>query len=195
VSHELEAEAIIDVFNRFAVDYVVIGAFAAIAQAVPIPPTMDIDFYASPDLLNLDRLADALEHLDAKIRVSDLEEGLAFDRSPEFLGRMQMLNLTCEFGEFDVLFEADGIRDYRGLEERSLTVIVGRTETHVASIEDIAQSKRAAGRVKDLKVLQVFEKFLRARDNDLGLGREKGTCHRAALVAFRGLGSCSRGRI
>jgi hypothetical protein len=171
VNHELEAEVIIEAFNRFAVDYVVIGAFAAIAQAVPIPPTMDIDFYASPDLLNLDRLADALEHLDAKIRVNDLEEGLAFDRSPEFLGRMQMLNLTCDFGEFDVLFEADGIRDYRGLEERSLTVIVGRTETHVASIEDIAQSKRAAGRVKDLKVLQVFEKFLRAKDNDLGLGR------------------------
>jgi hypothetical protein len=47
VNHELEAEVIIDAFNRFGVDYVVIGAFAAIAQAVPIPPTMDIDFYAS----------------------------------------------------------------------------------------------------------------------------------------------------
>jgi hypothetical protein len=171
VSHELEAEEIIEAFNRFAVDYVVIGAFAAIAQAVPILPTEDIDFFASPDLLNLDRLADALEYLDAKIRVNDLEEGLVFDRSPEFLGRMQMLNLTCEFGEFDVLFKADGIRDYRGLEERSLTVIVGRTETHVASVEDIARSKRAAGRLKDLKALQVFEKFLKSRDNDLGLGR------------------------
>jgi hypothetical protein len=82
-----------------------------------------------------------------------------------------MLNLTCEFGEFDVLFKADGIRDFRALEERSLTVVVGRTETHVASVEDIALSKRAAGRVKDLKVLQVFEKFLRARDNERGLGR------------------------
>jgi hypothetical protein len=171
VNHELEAEGIIEAFNRFAVDYVVIGAFAAIAQAVPIPPTLDIDFYASPDHFNLDRLANALDYLDAKIRVNDLEEGLAFDRSPEFLGRMQMLNLTCEFGEFDVLFEAAGIQDFRGLEERSLTVVVGRTETHVASVEDIAQSKRAAGRVKDLKVLQVFEKFLRARDNDRGLGR------------------------
>jgi len=36
---------------------------------------------------------------------------------------MQMLNLTCEFGEFDVLFKADGIRDYRGLEERSLALV------------------------------------------------------------------------
>jgi hypothetical protein len=119
----------------------------------------------------VERLANALEYLDAEIRVIDLEEGLAFDRSPEFLEKMQMLNLTCEFGEFDVLFEADGIRDFRGLEERSLTVIVGRTETHVASVEDIAQSKRAAGRVKDLKVLPVFERFLNARDTDRGLGR------------------------
>jgi len=159
VNHELEAEVIIDAFNRFAVDYVVIGAFAAIAQDVPIPPTMDIDFYASPDHLNLERLTNALEFLDAKIRVSDLNEGIAFDRSPEFLGRMQMLNLTCEFGEFDILFEAAGIQDFRGLKERSLSVLVGRTETQVASVEDIAQSKRAAGRIKDLKVLQVFEKF------------------------------------
>lgn len=159
MNHELEAEVIIDAFNRFAVDYVVIGAFAAIAQDVPIPPTMDIDFYASPDHLNLERLTNALEFLDAKIRVSDLNEGIAFDRSPEFLGRMQMLNLTCEFGEFDILFEAAGIQDFRGLEERSLSVLVGRTETQVASVEDIAQSKRAAGRIKDLKVLQVFEKF------------------------------------
>ncbi|HEY5104779.1 MAG TPA: hypothetical protein VII65_07010 [Acidimicrobiales bacterium] len=148
-----------------------IGAFAAIAQDVPIPPTMDIDFYASPDQLNLERLTKALEFLDAKIRVSDLDEGIAFDRSPAFLGRMQMLNLTCEFGEFDILFEAAGIKDFQGLEERSLSVLVGRTETQVASVEDIAQSKRAAGRIKDLKVLQIFEKFLRGNENDRGLGR------------------------
>jgi len=71
VNHELEAEVTIEAFNRFQVDYVVIGAFAAIAQAVPIPPTMDIDFYASPDRINLDRLANALDYLDAKIRVND----------------------------------------------------------------------------------------------------------------------------
>lgn len=163
MNHELEAEVIIEAFNRFAVDYVVIGAFAAIAQNVPIPPTMDIHFYASPDHLNLERLSKALDFLDANVRVNDLDEVIAFDRSAEFLGRMRMLNLTCESGEFDILFEADGIQDFEGLKERSLSVLVGRTETRVASIEDITQSKRAAGRVKDLKVLQIFEKFLRAR--------------------------------
>jgi hypothetical protein len=171
MSQDLEAEAIIEVFNTFAVNYVVIGAFAAIAQNVPVPPTMDIDFYAAPDQHNLERLSKALDFLEANIRIKDLEAGIAFDRSPEFLGRMEMLNLTCEFGEFDILFQASGIRDFEDLETRSLSVLIGRTETQVASVEDIARSKRAAGRVKDLKVLQIFEKFLRGRDNDLDLGR------------------------
>jgi hypothetical protein len=150
---------------------VIIGAFAAIAQDMPLPPTMDIDFYAASDQLNLERLSKALDLLGANIRVKDLEAGIVFDRSPEFLGRMQMLNLTCDFGEFDVLFQASGIRDFQDLETRSLSVLIGRTETQVASVEDIARSKRAAGRLKDLKVLQIFERFLRGRDNDLDLGR------------------------
>jgi hypothetical protein len=92
---------------------VVIGAFAAIAQAVPIPPTMDIDFYASPDHFNLDRLANALDYLDAKIRVNDLEEGLAFDRSPEFLGRMQMLNLLVGISLLSIQSNHDARNDCR----------------------------------------------------------------------------------
>ncbi len=82
-----------------------------------------------------------------------------------------MLNLTCVFGEFDVMFQASGIQDYQDLEKRSLSVVVGSTGTQVASVEDIAMSKRAAGRVKDLKVLQIFESFLKGRDNDRGLSR------------------------
>jgi hypothetical protein len=171
VNHDLEAEAIIEAFNRFALDYVVIGAFAAIAQNVPVPPTVDIDFYAASDRVNLERLATALKFLDAKIRTADSEEGLAFDRSPEFLRKMHMLNLTCQHGEFDIMFRATGIRNYRDLEKRALTVVVGGTETQIAAVEDIAESKRAAGRVKDVKVLQIFEKFLKDRDREAELGR------------------------
>jgi hypothetical protein len=167
----MEAEAIIEAFNSSAVDYVVIGAFAAIAQNVPILPTVDIDFYASRDQANIERLSKALGLLNAKIRAAGQDEGIAFDPSPEFLKKMQMLNLTCQFGEFDVLFEADGIQDFRKLEARSLSILVGTTQTQVASVEDIAQSKRAAGRTKDLKVLHIIEKFLNDRENDRGHGR------------------------
>jgi hypothetical protein len=41
---ELDAAAIASAMNRHGVDYVVIGAFAAIAQQAPIAPTRDIDF-------------------------------------------------------------------------------------------------------------------------------------------------------
>ena len=68
MSQDLEAEGIIEVFNQFAVNSVVIGAFAAIAQNVPVPPTMDIDFYAAQDQFNLERLSRALDFLDASIR-------------------------------------------------------------------------------------------------------------------------------
>lgn len=53
MNHELEAEVIIEAFNRFEVDYVVIGAFAAIAQAVPIPPSMN--FSLSPSIAQCGR--------------------------------------------------------------------------------------------------------------------------------------------
>ncbi len=49
--------AIVAVLNRYQVRYVVIGAFAAIAQHAPIPATRDIDI--TPDITaeNLNRLS------------------------------------------------------------------------------------------------------------------------------------------
>jgi hypothetical protein len=40
---ELDAAAIVAALNRHQVRYVIIGAFAAIAQQAPIPATRDID--------------------------------------------------------------------------------------------------------------------------------------------------------
>ena len=56
-----------------------IGAFAAFAQNVSVPPTMDIDFYTAQDQTNLERLSKALDFLEANIRAKDLEAGIAFD--------------------------------------------------------------------------------------------------------------------
>ena len=47
---ELNAAAIVAVLNRHQVRYVVIGAFAAIAQQAPIPATRDIDLASSGHL-------------------------------------------------------------------------------------------------------------------------------------------------
>jgi len=61
----LSAEDMLAALNRHHVEYVVIGAFAAIAQGVPIQATYDIDVTPRRSPENLDRLSRALRDLDA----------------------------------------------------------------------------------------------------------------------------------
>jgi hypothetical protein len=68
----LDAAAIVSVLNKHDVRYVVIGAFAAIAQQAPIAPTRDIDFTPDTAIDNLRRLSAALKDLDAHIRTDAL---------------------------------------------------------------------------------------------------------------------------
>jgi hypothetical protein len=64
--------------NRHELEYVVIGAFAAIAQGVPQPATYDVDVTPRRGLQNLECLSVALTERDARMRDSDPSEGLAF---------------------------------------------------------------------------------------------------------------------
>ena len=56
---ELSAEDILAVLNRHHVDYLVIGAFAAIAQGAPLEATHDVDVTPRRDADNLGRLSTA----------------------------------------------------------------------------------------------------------------------------------------
>jgi hypothetical protein len=161
---ELDAETIIQVFNAFDVDYVVIGAFAAIAHQAPIPPTKDIDFVPSTTKENLARLSLALHELGAQIRVDSKALGLAFDPSPEFLAGMDMLNLTCDAGHFDIVFFPSGFAGYEDLIGSAQSLVVGMTQASVASLADVVRSKQMAARPKDRRVLPVLERFLRTRE-------------------------------
>src|SRR5207249_2093242 len=78
----LDAVAIASVLNRHGVRYVVIGAFAAIAQQAPIEPTTDIDLTPDPSPTNLRRLSAALREPGARIRSDASPEGLPFVELP-----------------------------------------------------------------------------------------------------------------
>lgn len=120
-SHEFNPGAIIKAFNEHRVQYVVIGAFAAIAQHAPIGATTDIDFVPSKSPENLERLSTALRDLDARIRVASEVDGFAFDPTSDFLEGMKMLNLVCQFGDFDLVFEPAGFSGYDDLKGSALT--------------------------------------------------------------------------
>jgi hypothetical protein len=157
---DLDAAAILAVLNRHRVRYVVIGAFAAIAQRAPINPTRDIDITPEASPVNLRRLSAALKELDARIRTESPDEGLRFDHDAASLGRVATWNLVCRYGEFDIAFQPSGFAEgYAALAVRAHRVAVEGVEIRVADLGDVIRSKEAAGRPKDLRILPSLYRY------------------------------------
>ena len=74
-----DSDAIIKVLLDHGVDFVVIGASAALLQGVPIAATLDLDVTAATTKANLKRLESALAELDATLRVPDPEDVVKVD--------------------------------------------------------------------------------------------------------------------
>jgi hypothetical protein len=171
---DLDAAAIVAALNRHRVRYVVIGAFAAIAQQAPIAPTRDIDITPEESTQNLQRLSAALKELDARVRTDSVEGGLPLDHDAASLGRAAMWNLVCRYGELDITFRPSGFDNgYRGLAARAHRVVVEGIEISVADLDDVIRSKEAAGRPKDLRTLPSLYRYRatrRADDHETGQG-------------------------
>jgi hypothetical protein len=151
---KVDAVGIVSALNRHGVRYVVIGAFAAIAQQAPIAATRDIDFTPDDGPDNLRRLSKALRELDARVRTDSVSGGIPFDHDGASLRRAAMWNLICRYGEFDISFRPSGFEGgYKQLAARAHRVVVDGVEVTVADLDDVIRSKEAAGRPKDLQVL------------------------------------------
>jgi hypothetical protein len=154
----------VSVLDRHHVRYVVIGAFAAIAQQAPIPATRDIDVTPEVSPANLDRLSAALKELGARIRTDTVPEGLPFDHDGISLAAAQAWNLICRYGEFDISFFPAGFeRGYEDLQKGAHRVLVGSTVVVIADLADVIRSKEAAGRLKDISVLPLLYRHLATR--------------------------------
>jgi hypothetical protein len=161
---ELDAAAIAAVLNQNDVRYVVIGAFAAIAQNAPIAPTRDIDVTPDDDPANLARLSAALKQLGARVRTDSVAGGIPFDHRAASLRRASMWNLICEYGEFDISFRPSGFEGgYSELIVRAHRLVVEGVEVSVADLDDVIRSKEAAGRPKDVQVLPALYRHRQSR--------------------------------
>jgi hypothetical protein len=100
------------------VRYVIIGAFAAIAQQAPIPATRDIDVTPEASPENLTRLSLALKELGALIRTEAVPEGLPFSHDAASLAAAEVWNLICADGEFDLSFRPAARQPGRRLRPR-----------------------------------------------------------------------------
>ncbi len=137
--------------------YIIIGAFAAIAQQAPIPATRDVDLTPEASQENLARLSLALKELGARIRTEAVPEGPPFSHDATSLAAADVLNLICADGEFDISFRPSGFDGgYAQLAVNAHRLRVGETEVVVADLADIIRSKESAGRPKDLRVLPLL---------------------------------------
>ena len=168
---DLNPAAIVAALNRNQVRYVIIGAFAAIAQQAPIPATRDIDLTPEASGENLARLSRALTDLDARIRTEAVPDGLPFGHDAASLAAAEVWNLVCADGEFDISFHPSGFAGgYAQLAVHARRLRVGEVEVVVADLADVIRSKEAAGREKDSMQLPILRRTLeqvrqRERDN------------------------------
>jgi hypothetical protein len=142
------------------VDFVVIGGYAAIAHG-SAQLTRDLDICFGRDPANLQALGAALVDLDARLRGIDQEEAVPFVPDAGTLKGVQLLTLDTREGPLDVQSEPDGAPGYATLRARAQQVEVAGVRVLVASLEDLMRMKEAAGRPKDLIVLEELEAIRR----------------------------------
>lgn len=148
---------ICSILNEEAVDYVVIGGFAAVVHGSPLT-TRDVDVVPSKDAANLDRLARALRRMNARIRTSGDPVPVRLD-GPLLANLALMLNLVTDFGDVDLAFAPAGeLEGFLEWDAHAVVVDIAEGVTvHVGSLDDVIASKRAANRPKDQMTLPYLE--------------------------------------
>ncbi len=163
----LQPQELLEILARHRVDYVLIGGLAATLHGSSAL-TNDADICPDQSAENLERLAAALREMDARIRTEAEPEGVAFSADPDLLRRMQLVNLTTRFGDFDIAFQPAGSRGYDDLVRGAFDMEVDGTIVRVASLSDIIRSKEAANRPKDRATLPI----LYALQDEIAKGNE-----------------------
>jgi hypothetical protein len=131
---------------RAGVDFVVIGGVAVVIQASP-RFTRDLDITYATDATNLERLGALLVSLDARLR--DVEDEVPFTPDAATLRRVEMLTLSTRDGDLDLLAHPPGAPGYRALRRHADIVELEGASVRIASLEDLIEMKRAAGRPQD----------------------------------------------
>ena len=135
-----------EALDRHAVDFIVIGGIAGIIHGSAYP-TYDFDVLYARDERNLERMAAALEELGVTLRGAPAD--LPFKPDARTLSAGCNFTFDTEYGGFDILGEAAGMRPYDLIRADAKIERAWGAAVPVASIDDLIRMKRAAGRGKD----------------------------------------------
>jgi len=160
---DFDPEAMLEALADGGVRFVLIGGMAAVLHG-DVGVTVDVDVVPERTEENLERLAEALRRLAARIRTEGEPEGLSFDCSIEFFRGLPpdaIVNMTTEAGDLAVTFCPSGTSGFADLKRDAIDVeAADRLHVLVASLEDVIRSKEAAGREKDRLALPRLRRLL-----------------------------------
>lgn len=150
------------IFSKLLYDdvrFVVIGALAATMHGSHLR-TGDIDLCPDGSPENLDRLARALNDLEAN--EWDPRKGEEVQRSfdAELLASDRVWMLVIGGYQVDLIFEPAGTGGYEDLAARAIGFDVEGRTLLVASLEDLIASKEALDRPKDQDQMMVLRRLL-----------------------------------
>lgn len=136
------------------VDYILVGGVAAAAHG-SARATQDVDIVYRRDPENLKRLVIALGALHPYLRGAP--PGLPFRFDAETLAQGLNFTLTTSLGWIDLLGEITGGGKFDDLAQHAVVIEVFGVECRILDLPTLIQTKRAAGRPKDLEAIAELE--------------------------------------
>lgn len=158
--------AILRTLAAYKVDFVLIGGYAAVALGAPLA-TVDLDICYRRTDDNLERLAEALREMNARLRGVDVEVPFLLDAKTIAAG--DHFTLTTDLGDLDLLGTPSGTAGYEELDPDAISIDLNGLRIRVSSPEKLIRMKKAAGRPKDLfhlETLGALQEELERRKND-----------------------------
>ena len=158
---DVDAERLIDCLVRHEVAFVVVGGFAVELWNVPIQPTVDVDITPEQSKENLARLATALHELKAELRFADESVPIPGGFTADNIADMNVMNLITTAGPLDLTIIPAGTDGYPDLIRNAAEIKYESVMVPTAALEDVARSKEAAGRAKDIRALPAIRAHMR----------------------------------
>lgn len=164
----LQARELLQLLDRNAVRYVVVGGLAATVHGAT-RVTFDIDLVPEWTDSNLDRLATALREAGAELVAPETPEPIAFPIDARSLRQFEASTWRTRLGDLDVIIGTPtatrgSLARYEALAPRAAEREAFGVTILVASLDDVIESKQALARESDLVALPELHR-LRARSH------------------------------